>query len=83
MARKIILTWAKTKTAAPDDVLMQVFELKTSGAIRKASQRARTFAGADRERTEALAKLADLVTGKGDNTGLTRVVAYRAARAAS
>ena len=83
VARKIILAWAKTNAAAPDDVLMQVFELKTSGALRKASQRARTFVGADRECIEALAKVTDLVAGTGDNTGLTRVVAYRAARAAS
>jgi hypothetical protein len=75
VASKIILAWAKTNAAASDDVLMQVFELKTVGALRKASQRARTFVGADRECAEALAKVMDLVAGKRDNTGLTRVVA--------
>jgi REP element-mobilizing transposase RayT len=83
VARKIVLAWATATTAADGEVLMEVFAMPTPGALRKASLRARSFVRADRECSAVLMKVLDLVAGEWDNTGLTRVVPYSAARAAS
>ena len=83
VARKLVLAWAKSSALAPDDVLMTVFGLPSAGALRKAALRAGAVVRSDPNLAFASSKVIDLVAGGWDNTGLTRVVSYSAARAAS
>jgi hypothetical protein len=83
VARKVVLAWAANVSAAPEATLMEVFDLTTAGALRKALSRARELLAAQPELGVVLDRVLDLVAGNWDNTGLTRVVPYSAARAAS
>ena len=83
VARKVVLAWATNANVTPEATLTEVFDLATAGALRKASLRARTLLEAQPELGVVLDRVLDLVAGDWDNTGLTRVVPYSAARAAS
>jgi hypothetical protein len=82
-AKKIVLAWAASNETTRSDALIDVFDIKSPGALREASLRARSFVRDDRDCSAVLMKVLDLVAGGWDNTGLTRVVPYNAARAAS
>jgi REP element-mobilizing transposase RayT len=83
VARRLVLAWATNASVAPEATLTEVFDLTTAGALRKASLRARELLVAQPELGVVLERVLDLVAGDWDNTGLTRVVPYSAARAAS
>ena len=77
------MAWATNANVTPEATLTEVFDLATAGALRKASLRARKLLEAQPELAVVLDRVLDLVAGDWDNTGLTRVVPYSAARAAS
>jgi REP element-mobilizing transposase RayT len=83
VARKVVLAWATEARAASEATLMDVFDVTTAGALRKASLRARALLAGEPELAVVLDRVLDLVAGDWDNAGLTRVVPYSAARAAS
>jgi hypothetical protein len=83
VARKVVLAWATSNASASDTVLMESFGLRSLGALRKASSRASAMVEADPRLGDAMSKVMGLFASGWDNTGLTRVVRYRAARAAS
>jgi len=74
VARKAVLAWVTTNAAAADHVLMESFGLKSVGALRKASSRARSMVEVEPELDVVMSKVLDLVASEWDNTGLTRVV---------
>ncbi len=82
VARKVVLAWAKASAASTDDALMEFFELRNAEALRKASLRARSLIADDPGLVAVMSKVMELVGSERDNTGLTPVVPYRAARAA-
>ena len=83
VARKVVLAWASAHPAADQVVIREVFGLSSQAALRKATLRARSMVGTDPEFDVVIGRVLDLVATEWDNTGLTRVVPYSAARAAS
>jgi REP element-mobilizing transposase RayT len=83
VARRVVLAWASGAGLTAEATVMEVFDLRTVGALRKATLRARALLADQPELGVVLDRVLDLVAGDWDNTGLTRVVPYRAARAAS